>query len=124
MNRDESIALFEKCEAARREVLYGGDISLLKNCEVEQRILRNRLNREHEAHQAAKAIWNDWANNMLAKKKRLKDEGHWEDQRENWWQEASVNFENCLFKLINPQFLFQFQSSKFISISSVDPQSL
>lgn len=58
MTRDETIALFEKCEAARKRALDAGALS-------------------EEAHEKAKAIWNDWANDLLARKKKF-EAGEWE----------------------------------------------
>lgn len=47
MTRDETIALFQKCEQARADALAAGKP-------------------KEEAHEAAKAIWNDWADELLA----------------------------------------------------------
>ncbi|MEM7620742.1 MAG: hypothetical protein AAF228_09840 [Pseudomonadota bacterium] len=49
MNQDETIAHFNKCEAARKAALDDGKS-------------------EDEAHEAAKAVWNAWADDLLAQK--------------------------------------------------------
>ena len=59
MNREESIALFERCEAARRQALDAG---------------RNEV----QAHEAAKAVWNAWAEPLIAERKALEKAGKWE----------------------------------------------
>lgn len=66
MTRDETIALFERCEAARAkaraEALAAG---------------KSEDKAENIAHEAAKAIWNYWAAEMLAHRKTLEEAGEW-----------------------------------------------
>jgi hypothetical protein len=56
MTRDETIALWETCEAARAAAIAEGKS-------------------EDDAHKPAKAIWNAWANEMLAERKALERSG-------------------------------------------------
>jgi len=56
MTRDETIALFQRCEQARADALAAGK-------------------EEYEAHEAAKAIWNGWAEKILDKRRDLKVKG-------------------------------------------------
>jgi hypothetical protein len=91
MNRDETIALFERCEAARTEALAAGKD-------------------EDEAHEAAKAVWNAEFEPLLAERKRLEEAGEWaaeinvlgqlegrNDQTEDWLKRALVDFSRCRF---------------------------
>jgi hypothetical protein len=56
MTRDETIALWERCENARAAALAEGKS-------------------EDEAHEAAKSIWNGWANAMLEARRALEASG-------------------------------------------------
>lgn len=60
MNQRETIALFEQCEAARRSALERGDD-------------------EDKAHEAAKAVWNAWAEKLLAERgaEKARQLGNW-----------------------------------------------
>ncbi len=58
MDRDESIQLFEKCEAARKAALDAGKS-------------------EEEAHEAARSVWNGWAQTLLEEQKSLKQSNQW-----------------------------------------------
>ncbi len=91
MNRDESIALFQRCETARGEALAAG---------------KSR----DEAHEAAKAVWDAWAQPLLAERKQLEEAGEWDaklnpfgalegqnDQTKDWLSRASVDFSRCRF---------------------------
>ncbi len=78
MNQEESIALFEKCEAARKEALDSGKT-------------------EVDAHEAAKKKWNEWAEGLLKEKKDLEEQGLWEDNKDDWNKRAQVNFSSLCF---------------------------
>ena len=56
MTRDETIALWQRCEAARKAALAEGKSG-------------------NEAHEAAKAIWNAWAGRMLEARRTLEASG-------------------------------------------------
>ena len=58
MNRDETIALFEQCEMARKTALDAGKD-------------------EGEAHAAAKTIWNGWAEPLLTERKVTRVDRWW-----------------------------------------------
>ena len=58
MTRDETIALWKKCEEARAAGLSAGQT-------------------EEQAHEAAKAIWNAWAVALLAERTELVKSGLW-----------------------------------------------
>ena len=99
MNRDETIALWERCEAARAEakaraLAEGKDEDDARNI----------------AHDAAKAVWNGWAEDMLAERKALEETGDWaaekgflsdlepkNDQTKDWLNRASADFNRCRF---------------------------
>jgi Pentapeptide repeats (9 copies) len=91
MTRDETIALFLECEEKRKEALDAGKS-------------------KQEAHEAAKAHWNSWAEKMLAERKALEEGGTWKSRRnplepekgENsetqaWLDKAFSDFSRCLF---------------------------
>jgi hypothetical protein len=91
MNRDETIVLFEACERKRAEALTAG-LS------------------EDQAHEAAKACWNTWANSMLAERKTLQESGAWlaethsqgnyvakNDATSKWIERASTDFSELNF---------------------------
>ena len=92
MTRDETVALFEACEAKRAAELAEG-LS------------------EDLAHEWAKEHWNAWAADMLTKKKALEEAGLWKASRENplapekgenaktqaWLAEAAADFSSCHF---------------------------
>ena len=101
MTRDETVALFEACEAKRRDAraaaLAGG-----KSEDEAQDI----------AHEAAKAHWNAWAEPLLAERKAdgsgrplgrekdffgsLKPENA---ETRAWMEKAAADFSRCLFLL-------------------------
>ena len=96
MNQDETIAHFNTCEAARKQALDDGKS-------------------EDEAHEAAKAVWNTWADELLAQKKELEDKGEWKvkkfvltyfrDQGNNeptqeWLDKAHLDFSGLYFSKI------------------------
>ena len=63
MTRDETIALWQRCEDTRTAALNEGRVPA-------------------EAHERAKAVWNEWAENMLALKKVLEEKGLFRTQRD------------------------------------------
>lgn len=93
MDQQETIALFEQCEAARKSALDGGDD-------------------EDKAHEAAKAVWNAWAEKVLAEREELKKRGNWETSAELfggdiepgnnetrvWMRAATVDFSGVCFE--------------------------
>ncbi|MGO8953725.1 MAG: pentapeptide repeat-containing protein [Rhodomicrobium sp.] len=92
MNRDETVALFEACEAKRAAALGAGKS-------------------EGEAHDAAKAHWNAWAQAMLARRKAMEADASWLAEREHgvgdikpkneatgaWLEAAGIDFSHCQF---------------------------
>ena len=62
MNRDETINFWKKCEEARAAAIAEGQ-------SVEA------------AHEAARNIWNAWAENCLVAKKRLEETGRWKARK-------------------------------------------
>ena len=72
MTRDETIALFNACEAARKTALSEGSD-------------------EDQAHEAARTTWNFWAEAMLAERKRLEDTGAWAAERDRFGNLVSGN---------------------------------
>jgi len=89
MTRDETIALFQKCEQARANAL------------------EDSKSRD-EAHKAARVIWNAWAEEMLAERKALEEADYWDvepriegqmtcNSRKTWdWiTRARVDFSHC-----------------------------
>ena len=66
MTRDETVALFLECEAkraaARATALAGG---------------KSEIDAKTEAHAAAKAHWNAWAESLLAERKAMEADGRW-----------------------------------------------
>ena len=88
--RERTIARWEECEAARKAALDAGKS-------------------EDEAHDAAKAIWNGWAERVLAEKEELVEGGKWavgrgetvlgllgevgtNDETRNWLETAATSF--------------------------------
>jgi hypothetical protein len=73
MDRDETIALFERCEAVRAEAKAAA-------------ISEGKFEDEATdiAHEAAKAVWNDWAEGMLAQYRALETSGRWVAQRHSF----------------------------------------
>lgn len=100
MNRDETIALFECCEAARAEA---------KNAALAE----GKSEREARtiAHSVAKAIWNGWADTLLAERDAMEQEGHWaaeqrhwgvelqNDETHDWLMRAAADFTCCHFQV-------------------------
>jgi len=99
MTRDETVALFERCETARAEARAA---ALAEG--------KGEWEAREIAHQAAKAIWNGWAKGLLAERKALEETGRWaaekhwagyleaknEDTRQ-WMEAAETSFLRCHF---------------------------
>lgn len=60
--RKRSIALWNKCQAAKRASLKAGEM-------------------EYKAEMAAAEIWNAWAGDMLAQRKAIVEAGKWESEK-------------------------------------------
>ncbi len=99
MTRDETVALFLECEAKRTQA----------RAEAEA---RGKPENEAKkiAHDAAKAHWNSWAQDMLAERKAMEADGRWaatidtkgnlvpeNSKTDGWMQKAAVNFSRCIF---------------------------
>ena len=69
MNKDETLALWGRCEAARKAARQAGE----------------------DADAAAKAVWNAWAEVLVAEKENLTAAGTWET-------DAAVDFSAHEFK--------------------------
>jgi hypothetical protein len=99
MNRDETIKLFERCEAARAAA---------------KKAALDEGKPEHEArgiaHEAAKVVWNGWAEPLLAERKRLEEDRRWaatendlgilepqNDDTRDWMARAEADFSRCHF---------------------------
>ena len=96
MTREETIALWQKSEDAKKAAVADGKTS-------------------EAAHEAAKTIWNGWAQELLRKRKTLEGKGVWASRIEHdetsymtrevglnpasqdWIAEASVNFSKLNF---------------------------
>jgi uncharacterized protein YjbI with pentapeptide repeats len=78
MNQDETIALFERCEAARNAAIEEGKS-------------------ESEAHEAAKSVWNHWAEGMLARRKALESCGKWQARK------VKPGYRKSLFEPLNEE---------------------
>jgi hypothetical protein len=85
MNRDETVALFLKCEAERSEAVKRGM-------------------HQDEAHAAAKAHWNSWAKGLLEERRELKLQGDWDllerkaESRSQWFQRHNPKMKSWLLR--------------------------
>ncbi|MGO9485308.1 MAG: pentapeptide repeat-containing protein [Rhodomicrobium sp.] len=99
MTRDETIALFLECEAARA----AKQAAALGEGKAEHAA-------ERIAHEAAKAHWNAWAEALLAKRKAMEADGRWfaykdwkgdleakNEETRAWMEAATADFSRCLF---------------------------
>ena len=99
MTRDETVALFLECEARRAEA---------------RKVALDEGKSEDEAreiaHEAAKAHWNAWAEDVLAERKAMEAGGRWlaeedwkgdfqakNDATRDWFTRAKTDFSFCLF---------------------------
>ena len=95
MNREESIAHFQKIEAVRKAALDEGKS-------------------QEEAHETAKSAWNEWAEGLLAERKILEENGDWKSEEspytygrevgsnektKAWFELAHLNFNTLRFAL-------------------------
>src|SRR5688500_9664781 len=101
MDQSETIALFERAEAARGE-LFTDAIGQGKLVDEARRI----------AHEGAKSAWNSWAKTMLAERHSLEKAGDWVVQKDLleyfrpgnertrcWMEAAKADFSNLRFEL-------------------------
>jgi hypothetical protein len=88
VTRDETVELFLGCEARRAGALAS---ALAEG--------KSEYDAREIAHEAAKAHWNAWAEDMLAKRKALEQSGQWEAEKSSWMEASEVNFSRCLFLL-------------------------
>ncbi|MEJ2228041.1 MAG: hypothetical protein P8Y67_07370, partial [Alphaproteobacteria bacterium] len=99
MDQQQTIELWERCEAARAKARAEA-----------QAAGKAKDDAETLAHEAAKAEWNGWAEQMLAKRKALEEAGEWAAEKNwtgdlvaknevtrVWMAEASVDFSNARF---------------------------
>jgi len=99
MTRDETVALFEACEAARA----AAKAAALSEGKSEDKA-------RNIAHEAAKAHWNAWAEVLLAERKAMEDGGRWATEQRDigglrpkngetqaWMDRAAADFSRCLF---------------------------
>ena len=99
MTRDKTVQRFMECEAKRKEERD----SALKEGRSEEDALEI-------GHEAARAHWNAWAEELLAKRKALEDAGSWRVKTLNWgglepknaatrtWMAAAkATFSQCAF---------------------------
>lgn len=86
MNQQQTIELWNFCEMARRQAreraLAAGD---------------EGKKADKIAHKAAKAVWNYWAETLLAIRKELEASDQWTAEKDKWAAEAAVDFSNVLF---------------------------
>ena len=73
MNCDETIAFFERCDAARTEAKAKALVE--GKSEDDARGI---------GHETAQAIWNEWAEEMLARRKRLEETRRWAAERDSF----------------------------------------
>lgn len=124
MNREETIALFDRCEAARAKALAEG-LAAGNKWHVA----------DDAAHEAAKAVWNGWAKAMLAERHALEAAGKFEildnilntsysqealnEVTRAWMDAASADFSNYIFR-VNPLADQQVPSSNVKSVCVAD----
>jgi hypothetical protein len=82
MTRDETVALFEACEAKRGEARAAA----LADGKSEYKA-------RDIAHEAAKAHWNAWADSLLAERKTMQASGAWRSHRNSVGQEEAENIQ-------------------------------
>ena len=99
MTRDETVALFLECEAKR-----------VQACAEALARGKPRLVADNIAHDAAKAHWNAWAEDLLAERKAMEADGRWSatinskgrlvpnnTKTQVWMQRSAVDFSRCIF---------------------------
>jgi uncharacterized protein YjbI with pentapeptide repeats len=80
MNQEETIALFERCEAARVEATAAALAQGKPEPEVRE-----------VAQETAKAVWNDWASALLDERKALEEAGQWAARRRSYGDFEAYN---------------------------------
>lgn len=101
MNQGETIALFERSEAVRAEAK--AEAVAEGKPDQQARLI---------AHEAAKSVWNGWANPMLAKRQALEASDRWivkkdlmddiqpgNEETRQWMEAAKVDFSNLRLNL-------------------------
>ena len=82
MTRDETVALFLKCEEERRkardEALETG---------------KSENDAREIAHKAAMERWNAWAEPLLTERKAMEAEGRWDAGKADWTARARSRFQ-------------------------------
>ena len=99
MTQDEAIALWARCEAARKTAF---EAALGEG--------RDRGEAYDVAHEAARGVWNGWASNVLAGREALEKAGEWAVARDKrgdmrpqnqatlgWFKDALVDFSRLQF---------------------------
>ncbi len=86
MTRDETIALFERCKAAQAEA----QAKALDDG-------KSAGDAHTAGHDAAKAVWNGWAEALLAERKALEESGRWASAESGWFSRANADFSRCCF---------------------------
>ncbi len=99
MTRDETVALFEACEAKRREARAA---ALAEG--------KDEGGANAAGRGAAKAHWNAWAEGLLAERKAMESDGRWAAKEvwsgglkpknveiQSWMDKAAADFSGCLF---------------------------
>jgi hypothetical protein len=74
MNRSESVDLWKRCQAKKRDLIASGVLY-------------------EEAHDQARKIWNDWALALRSERKLLKEHGLWQVVRQNVQEPEGANTE-------------------------------
>ena len=86
MTRDETVALFLECEAARgaaRAAALGEG--------------KDKWEADENAHQAAQAHWNAWAEALLAERKAMQVHGRWAAEKNPWGDLEPKNAETRIW---------------------------
>lgn len=86
MTRDETVARFLECEAKR----------------ISERVAalaagKSQNVADEAGHAAAKKLWNDWANGLIAGREAMEADGRWKKDAKNWRARANADFSSCVF---------------------------
>lgn len=100
MNQDETIALFLRCEEARK---------LAREAALEAGTDKDAA--YANAHEAAKTVWNGWTETMIAERKALVEKGEWAAEKnfygwlepqnqatKEWMDRAAADFSSLRFE--------------------------
>lgn len=125
MNQQDTIDLFKRCEAARKKARA---VALAEGKEVEAA--------EGIAHQAAKSIWNEWAHDMLARRKALEEAGErateeycrgnievHNEETHAWMGATTVDFSGIRLQSCQLFGKWQPNSGEIMEDSDIDPVS-